>query len=127
VPSRPSPCARRARARRRDRRPARSRAARRGVREIRDEVEEHVRGLIVERLEEIQADRSAHQWRLRKLVPALIEQFEGKRSSEEIRACADAILDRYDEVPVRSHILALASRAARDCLERDHCDALTAA
>ena len=97
------------------------------VREIRDEVEERVRALIVERLDDIQADRSAHQWRLRKLLPALIEQFEGKRSSEDIRACADAILDRYDEAPVRSHILALASRAARDCLERDQCDALTAA
>ena len=60
-------------------------------------------------------------------MPALIEQFEGKRSSEEIRACADAILDRYDDVPVRSHILSLANRAARDCLRREHCDALAAA
>ena len=32
------------------------------------------------------------------------------RSPEEIRACADAILDRYDDVPVRSHILTLAHK-----------------
>lgn len=97
------------------------------VRAIRDQVEEHVHRLIVERLDEIQSDRSAHQWRLRKMLPTLVEKFEGRRSPEEIRACADAILDRYDEVPIRSHILALANRAAFDCLEREHCDALTAA
>jgi arsenate reductase (thioredoxin) len=97
------------------------------VREIRDVVAEHVHRLIVERLDEIQSDRSAHEWRLRKMLPTLIEEFETLRSPEEIRACADAILDRYDEVPVRSHILALANRAARDCLAREHCDALSAA
>jgi hypothetical protein len=97
------------------------------VREIRDMVDEHVHRLIVERLDEIQADRSAHQWRLRKMLPGLVEEFETTRSPEAIRACADAILDRYDDVPVRSHILALAGRAARDCLAREHCDALSAA
>jgi protein-tyrosine-phosphatase len=94
------------------------------VRVIRDQVKEHVNRLIAERLHEIQADRSAHQWRLRKMLPSLVEEFEAVRSPEEIRACADAILDRYDDVPVRSHILALANRAARDCLAREHCDAL---
>ena len=97
------------------------------VRAIRDQVEEHVRRLIVERLDEIQADRSAHQWRLRKMLPTLVEDFEGRRTPEQIRACADAILDRYDDVPVRSHILALANRAAHECLEREHCDAIAAA
>ena len=97
------------------------------VREIRDMVAEHVHRLIVERLDEIQADRSAHQWRLRKMLPTLIEQFGATRTPEEIRACADAILDRYDDVPVRSHILSLANRAARECLAREHCDALTPA
>jgi protein-tyrosine-phosphatase len=97
------------------------------VREIRDQVEEHVNRLIVERLDEIQADRSAHQFRLRKMLPTLVAEFAGVRSPEEIRACADAILDRYDDVPVRSHILSLANRAARDCLRREHCDALAAA
>ena len=95
------------------------------VREIRDMVAEHVHRLIVERLDEIQSDRSAHQWRLRKMLPTLVEEFEATRSPEAIRACADAILDRYDDVPVRSHILSLAGRAARDCLAREHCDALT--
>jgi arsenate reductase (thioredoxin) len=97
------------------------------VREIRDMVDEHVHRLIVERLDEIQGDRSAHEWRLRTMLPTLIEEFDAARSPEEIRACADAILDRYDDVPVRSHILMLANRAARDCLRREHCDALTAA
>jgi len=97
------------------------------VREIRDQVAEHVHRLIVERLDKIQADRSAHQWRLRKMLPTLVEEFEGIRSPEEIRACADAVLDRYDDVPVRSHILALANRATRDCLAGEHCDFLTVA
>jgi arsenate reductase len=97
------------------------------VREIRDMVAEHVQRLIVDRLDEIQGDRSAHQFRLRKMLPTLVADFEGRRSPEEIRACADAILDRYDDVPVRSHILSLANRAAHDCLAREHCDALTAA
>lgn len=96
------------------------------VREIRDMVDEHVRRLIVDRLDEIQSDRSAHQFRLRKMLPTLVADFEGRRTPEEIRACADAILDRYDDVPVRSHILSLANRAAHDCLAREHCDALTA-
>jgi arsenate reductase (thioredoxin) len=97
------------------------------VREIRDMVGEHVDRLIVERLDEIEGDRSAHEWRLRTMLPTLIDEFDATRSPEEIRACADAILDRYDDVPVRSHILMLADRAARDCLRREHCDALGAA
>jgi hypothetical protein len=48
------------------------------------------------------------------------------RSPEEIRACADTILDRCDDVPPRSQILAFANRAPRDCLQREQCDALTA-
>jgi arsenate reductase len=97
------------------------------VREIRDQVAEHVHRLIVDRLDEIQSDRTAHQMRLRKMLPALAEEFEGLRSPEEIRACADAVLDRYDDVPVRTHILALAHRTTRDCLRREHCDVLAAA
>ncbi|HEY1775306.1 MAG TPA: hypothetical protein VGG41_04015 [Solirubrobacteraceae bacterium] len=97
------------------------------VREIRNKVAEHVHRLIVDRLDEIQGDRSAHEWRLRKMLPTLIADFESRRTPEEIRACADAILDRYDDVPVRSHILMLANRAAHDCLANEHCDALRAA
>src|SRR6202011_3301609 len=40
---------------------------------IRDQVEAHVNRLIVARLDEIQADRSAHEWRLRKMLPTLVE------------------------------------------------------
>jgi hypothetical protein len=94
------------------------------VRGIRDLVEEHVNRLIVERLDEIRSDRTAHQWRLRRMLPTLAEEFEGLRSPEEIRACADAVLDRYDDVPVRSHILTLAHRTTRDCLRRERCDVL---
>src|SRR5579862_5310580 len=56
------------------------------VREIRDQVAEHVDRLIGERLDEIQGDRSAHQWRLRRMLPPLVAEFEGLRSPEEIRA-----------------------------------------
>jgi arsenate reductase len=97
------------------------------VREIRDMVADQMDRLIVERLDEIQGDRSAHEWRLRTMLPTLIDEFDAIRSPEEIRACTDAILDRYDDVPVRSHILMFANRAARDCLRCEHCDALTTA
>ena len=42
----------------------------------------------------------------------------------EIRACADAILDDYDDVPVRSYVMTLAHRRTRECLRAEHCDAL---
>ena len=34
--------------------------------------------------------------------PNLVAEFEGMPMLEEIRACADAILSKYDEAPVRS-------------------------
>ena len=43
---------------------------------------------------------------------------------DEIRACADAILERYDDVPVRSFVLTLARRTAAECLRAEVCDAL---
>jgi hypothetical protein len=47
------------------------------------------------------------------------------RTPEEIRACADAILNKYDDAaPVRSFVLTLADRDARACLCADHCYAL---
>jgi hypothetical protein len=46
------------------------------------------------------------------------------RSEEEIRACADAILSRYDDVPVRSCLISLATRQARECLREESCSAL---
>jgi hypothetical protein len=59
-------------------------------------------------------------------VPPLAEEFAGRRGDDEIRACADAILARYDDVPVRSFTTILATRQARECLREDTCSALTA-
>jgi protein-tyrosine-phosphatase len=96
------------------------------IREIRDELERRVRDLIDNRLDAIRNDRSAHNRRLAQLLPTLIEEFEGRRTPEEIRACADAVLSRYDEAPVRSFMLTLADRATRECLRADSCSELTA-
>jgi arsenate reductase len=94
------------------------------VREIRDQIEAHVRDLIEIRIADIRADRTAHQMRLARLLPSLAEEFEGMRSDAEIRACADAILDGYDDVPVRSFVMTLAERRTRECLRAERCDAL---
>jgi len=91
------------------------------VREIRDELERRVRDLIDNRLDAIRNDRSAHNRRLAQLLPTLVAEFEGRRSPEQIRACADAVLGRYDEAPVRSFMLTLADRATRECLQADRC------
>ena len=69
--------------------------------------------------DDIRADRTAHGLRLQRLLPPLVREFEGLRTPGEIRACADAILARYDVAPVRSFLLTLAARAARDCLRED--------
>jgi arsenate reductase (thioredoxin) len=96
------------------------------VRAIRDGIEQQVRELIDNRLDAIYADRTAHQLRLAKIVPALAEEFAGRRTDEEIRACADAILSQYDDVPVRSYTTILATRQARECLRAETCAALSA-
>ncbi len=96
----------------------------REVRLIRDAIEERVRALVRDKLEAIRSDRTAHELRLGHVLPALIREFDGRRSPEQIRACADAVLDRFDDVPVRSHIVTLALRQTRECLRRDFCDAL---
>jgi hypothetical protein len=69
---------------------------------------------------EIRADRSAHERRLEQLLPILVEEFRATKPAEEIRTCADAILGEFD-VPVRTFVLTLAERRARDCV----CYALT--
>ena len=89
------------------------------VRAIRDELEERVLDLIDNRLDAIRSDRSAHNRRLAQLLPGLAQEFEGRREPEQIRACADAVLSRYDEAPVRSFLLTLAERASRECLQAD--------
>lgn len=94
------------------------------VRAIRDAIEAHVRALVVDRLDAIRSDRTAHQLRLAKLIPQLAAEFEQRRTPDQIRACADAVLASYDDAPVRSHVFTLAHRQTRACLRREHCDVL---
>ena len=91
------------------------------VRRIRDEIESRVERLVADHLGDIRADRTAHQHRLASLVPFLDREFSAIRSPEEIRACADAVLDRYDDAPVRTHVLTFAQRRAKDCLRAETC------
>ena len=97
------------------------------VRAIRDAVETHVIELVEQNLDAIRSDRTAHQLRLAQMLPGLDEQFAGQRSPDEIRACADAVLSRYDEVPIRSHILTVAHRQTCECLRQETCDVLAPA
>ena len=76
--------------------------------------------------EVVAGDPTAHQLRLAQLLPSLATEFEQDHDPDEIRACADAILGRYDDAPVRSFVQSLALRQTRDCLRREHCDALLA-
>ena len=96
------------------------------VRAIRDAIEDRVGGLIEDRIDEIRADRTAHQLRLERLLPDLAREFAGMRSDGEIRACADAILAEYAEAPVRSFVMTIAHSKARECLRAETCDAMTA-
>jgi protein-tyrosine-phosphatase len=96
------------------------------VRAIRDAIEDRVGGLIEDRIDEIRADRTAHQLRLERLLPDLAREFAGMRSDGEIRACADAILAEYAEAPVRSFVMTIAHSKARECLRAETCDAITA-
>ena len=94
------------------------------VREIRDEIERRVLALL-ERADEIRADRTAHERRLEQLLPRLVEEFGETKPAEEIRACADAILCEFDDAPVRTFVLTVAERRARDCLREPVCAALS--
>lgn len=94
------------------------------VRAIRDGVEGRVRELIATRLDDVRGDRTAHQLRLRRLLPALIEEFSETKTPEQIRACAEAALSAFDGARIRTHVLILAHRNARDCLRKDTCDLL---
>jgi arsenate reductase (thioredoxin) len=96
------------------------------VREIRDLIAERVGELVSDNLDAIRSDRTSHQWRLAKLLPALIEEFGESRAPEVIRGCADRILDDSDHVPVRSHILILAHKRTRECLKEERCAVLEA-
>jgi Protein-tyrosine-phosphatase len=95
------------------------------VREIRDEIEHRVVDLIRDRLDSIRSDQTAHELRLRRLLPSLVEEFAETHSAEEIRACADAVLARYDEAPVRSFAIALAERETKARLREGGCESST--
>ena len=97
------------------------------MRPIRDEIERRARDLATNRVDEIRRDRSAHEARLARVLPSLVAEFEGRRSPGEIRACADAILDDYDDVPVRTMVMTLATRRARECLAAETCEVLAPA
>jgi arsenate reductase len=96
------------------------------VREIRDAIEARVQDLVEQRIELIRSDRTAHQQRLERLVPPLVEEFEGPRSAGEIRAAADAVLAEFDHAPVRSFVMTLAHRKARELLHAERASAFSA-
>jgi arsenate reductase (thioredoxin) len=91
------------------------------VRSIRDDIEDRVIEFVDTRLDEVRADRTAHNGRLAKLIPPLVAEFGDTHPAEEIRACADAMLAEYDEAPVRSFVLTLAHRMTRECLREGRC------
>jgi arsenate reductase len=95
------------------------------VRAIRDEIERRVVELVENKLDAIRHDSTSHQLRLQRLLPQLVDEFEGVREPEQIRACADKVLENYGEAPMRSFVLTLAYREARDCLREEECALLT--
>jgi hypothetical protein len=54
-------------------------------------------------------------------TPNLVGEFEGMSTPEEIRACADAILSKYDDAPVRPFVLTLADRTHASVFRPDRC------
>jgi arsenate reductase (thioredoxin) len=94
------------------------------VRAIRDGIEARVLDLVDHRIEAIRADRTAHQLRLQALLRQLGDEFCDTREAEDIRRCADAVLSRFADAPVRSYVQTLAYRQTRDCLRRESCDVL---
>lgn len=92
------------------------------VRAIRDGIQARVRELLATRLQDIRTDQTAHDQRLGMLVTMLDGEFGGVRPAREIRACAEAVLDGFSDARVRSHVLALSYRRARECLGRETCD-----
>lgn len=90
------------------------------VRLIRDQIELRVLDMLEHRLDAIRTDRTAHQQRLAHLLPRLIERFPDTPDAE-IRSCADAVLSDYIDAPVRSFLMPIAERKARDCLATGGC------
>jgi arsenate reductase len=96
------------------------------VRLIRDEIELRVKDLLENRIEEIREDRRQHMMRMSRLVPRLIDEFGGELTDAEIRRIADEILGTYDDVPVRSFVMTLANRKAREILKERSAAPVTA-
>jgi arsenate reductase (thioredoxin) len=96
------------------------------VRRIRDDIEERVKDLAENRIELIREDRRQHMMRMARLVPGLVDEFGGRLTGAEIRRLADEILETYDDVPVRSFVMTLANRRAREIL-RERTTAATSA
>ncbi len=92
------------------------------VREIRDEIEDRVRSLAVDRIDEIRADRTSHELRLARLLPGLVDEFRATRDPGLIRDCADAVLTEYDDAHVRGFLMPIAARRTRECLAAERCD-----
>jgi arsenate reductase (thioredoxin) len=88
------------------------------VRSIRDDIEERVMDLLETRIDSIREDRRQHMMRMARLVPGLVDEFGGQLKDEEIRAIADDMLDTYEEVPIRSFVMTLANRRAREILKQ---------
>ena len=97
------------------------------VRAIRDDLERRIRDFIDNRLDTVREDRTAHQLRLTRMLPDLDREFRDEYPAEEIRACADAILQQYDDAPVRSMVQTIAYRETRECLRGHRCGSVTAA
>jgi arsenate reductase len=87
------------------------------VRLIRDEIELRVMDLLENRIEQIREDRRQHTLRMSRLVPGLVDEFGSELTDVEIRQIADEILATYDEAPVRSFVMTLANRKARQILK----------
>ena len=94
------------------------------VREIRDEIERRVLELLEPGRGDPRRPQRRTQRRLAQLLPPLVAEFGGSKPAEEIRACADAILSEFDDVPVSSFVLTLAERRIRDCLRQPQCAVL---
>jgi arsenate reductase len=90
------------------------------VRAIRDQIGLRVLDLIDKRIDAIRTDRTAHELRLTRLLPHLIERFPDLPDSE-VRSCADTVLAEYIDAPVRSFVANLAERKARECLATGAC------
>jgi arsenate reductase len=88
------------------------------VRHVCDLVEQHVRMLVTAQLETIRGDRTLHEQWLRQLLPSLNREFDDIHHPMAIRATADEVLEHFDNVRVRSFVVALAQREARDRLRR---------